>query len=106
MDFRATPLNVVALLLIAFAVWVLYFLSKRKLDTNLPLVFFGAVFVFLRYSETEIHPYVFLGGAALALLVRFEFMNRFFTTLALGLEFIVISGIAAKFFADAFGLRF
>ena len=106
MDFRATPLNVVALLLIALAVCVLHFLSRRRLDSNLPLVFYGAVFAFLRYSDRELHPYLFLGGLALALVIRFEFMNRLFTSVALGLEMLAIGAIAAKFFSDAFGLRF
>ncbi len=106
MDFRATPLNVLALILIAFAIYTLYFLSKKRLDSNLPLIFFAAVFVFLRYSATEIHPYVLAGGIGIALAIRFEFMNQFCTRLALGLECIAIGGIAAKFFSDAFGLGF
>ncbi len=106
MDFRATPLNIVSLLLIALAVCVLHFLSKRRIDSNLPLVFYVAVFAFLRYSDRELHPYLFFGGLALALLLRFEFMNRMFTTMALGLEMLAVGAIAVKFFSDAFGLRF
>ena len=106
MYFRPTPVNVVSLLVIAFAVWVLYFLGKRKLDSNLPLIFYGAVFAFLRYSERDLNNYLFLGGLILALMLRFEFMNRFFTAMTLSLEILAIAGIAAKFFGDAFDLRF
>jgi len=99
-------LNVLSLLLIALGVYVLCFLGKRKLDSNLPLVFYGAVFAFVRYSERDLHPYIFFGGLIVALLLRFEFMNRLFTTMALSLEMLAIGAIAAKLFGDAFGLQF
>lgn len=106
MGFRATPSNVIELLLISFAVCVLYFLSKKRLDSNLPLVFYGLVFAFIRYSDYNLPPHLFFAGVILAMLLRFEFLSQFLTNLAWGLEIIAIGGIALNFLSDAFDLRF
>ena len=102
MSFQATPLNVITVLLIAFALYVLYFLSQQKLDSNLPVVFYIAVAAFAHFSELQVNTYLVAGGLILALLLRFEFMNSGFTKALLLMEMLAITGIAINFVATVF----
>lgn len=102
MGLRATPLNITTLLLVAFAIYVLYFLAKKRLDSNLPVLFFIGLAIFMNFSGRQVDAYVFAGGLAMALVLRFEFMNNVFTRFVLWLEMVTIAGIAAKFTRDVF----
>ena len=102
MGLRATPLNITTLLLVAFASYVLYFLAKKRLDSNLPVLFFIGLAIFMHFSGRQVDANVFAGGLAMALVLRFEFMNNIFTRFILWLEMLTIAGIAAKFTRDVF----
>lgn len=99
MSFQPTPPNVITLCLVAFALYVLYFLSKRKLDSNLPILFYVLVFAFKNFSDRQINPYLLAGGLILALLLRFEFMNSHLAKLLLLMEMLAITAIAMNFVA-------
>lgn len=105
MNFEATPLNVTTMLLVAFSVYVLHFLAKKRLDSNLPLLFYIAILLYLRYSGRSLSPYLFAVGLILALMLRFEFLNPALTKVVLFLEMLAILGIAVKFTGDILGLR-
>jgi predicted membrane protein len=105
MDFDATPLNVTTMLLVAFAIYVLRFLAKKQLDSNLPLLFYIALLIFINFSGRSLNPYLFAAGLSLALLLRFEFLNSALTKFVLWLEMLAIVGIAVKFAGDIFGLN-
>jgi hypothetical protein len=102
MNFRATPLNVSTLLLVAFALYVLHFLSKQKLDSNLPLLFYIGLVIFTNSTGRQVNPYLLTSGLALALLLRFEFLNGGFTRIVLWLEMLAVTGIAVNFLREAF----
>jgi hypothetical protein len=104
MNFEATPLNVTTMLLIAFAIYVLHFLAKKKLDSNLPLLFYITLLIYINFSGRSLNPYLFAAGLSLALLLRFEFLNGALTKLVLWLEMLAIAGIAVKFTGDILGL--
>lgn len=99
---RATPLNVTTLLLVAFAIYVLYFLARKKWDSNVPILFFIGLAIFMNFSERYVDQNLFAGGFVLALVLRFEFLNTLFTRFVLLLEMLSIAGIAAKFAMDVF----
>lgn len=105
MDFRATPVNVVVLLLVAFAIYALYCLSKNKLDSNIPLLFYVSLVGLMNCTDRSVNTYLFVTGFILALMLRFEFMNRAFTRFVLGAEMLTLSAIAGFFLADIFNLR-
>jgi hypothetical protein len=105
MNFEATPLNVTTMLLVAFAIYVLHFLVKKKLDSNLPLLFYIALLIFMNLTGRSLSPYLFAAGVSLALLLRFEFLNGTFTKVILFLEMLAVAGIAVKFTGDILGLR-
>jgi hypothetical protein len=102
MELQATPLNITTLLLVAFAIYVLYFLSKRRLDSNLPVLFFIGVAIFTNFTGRQVDTYLFAGGLVMALVLRFEFLNNIFTRFVLLLEMLTIAAIATKFTLQVF----
>lgn len=104
MDFNATPLNVTSLLLVALAVSVMFFLGKKKLDSNLPLLFYLATLTYGNFTDRRINPYLFGIGLAFALMLRFEFMNVWFTKFVLALEMLAVFAIAWTYISQSFGL--
>jgi hypothetical protein len=79
--FRATPTNVTALLVITLAVSGIIMLSKKRYDSNLPLLFYFAALVFTNAFDRPIDPRLMYSGLATVLLLRFEFMGPGFTKL-------------------------
>ncbi len=106
MDFKGTPVNMIALLLVALAVCVLLTLFKRKVDSNLPLLFYASLLIFANFSDRQVNLYLFGGGLLLAFLVRFEFMNRTLAQVVLAMEILVVTGIAGVVLSGVFGLTF
>lgn len=105
MDFRATPTNVVLLMLAALAACAAFALFKRRLESNLPLLFYCAAMAFIAATGREINSALFIGGLAGACMLRFEFMNRWVTNVVWTLELAAMSGIVFLFIAEAFGIR-
>ncbi len=103
MFFRATSLNVSTLLLVVLALIVIIVLSKRKYDSNLPLIFYVTVVIFIGTSDRSLNGFLLYSGAAFALLLRFEFMNAFFTKLVAALELLALTSIIWSFMIDVFG---
>ncbi len=96
MYFHPTPLNVSTLLLVAFGVVVLMMLAKGKHDTNLSLIFFGAMTAFVTMTARELNMYLLYSGIALGLVVRFEFMNHKVTKF---FSFLLSFSVAATMYA-------
>lgn len=103
MGFRATPLSISTLLLIALDVWVIYMLTRRKSDSNLPLIFYLFLFVYTRVIPDSMNSYLFFAGVVLALILRFEFMNRFFTKMVLLAEMCALLLIGWILLGQVFG---
>jgi hypothetical protein len=78
MHFDATPLNFTTLIFIAFAVWTMTAVALRKTDHNLPLTFYFITMAFNRTLERGLNVDFLLIGAAIAALIRFEFMSKAF----------------------------
>ena len=92
MDFQGTPLNMTTLLLVALALFGMFMLVRKRYDSNLPLFFYFVTLVFTNMTDRTVNPILLYTGMALALLLRFEFMNRgfskliaFFATASMGL---------------------
>lgn len=103
MYFDGTPLNMSTILVTALAIVAVLMLLRKKYDSNLPLMFYVVAVIFTQTTERTLNPLLLYGGMALALILRFEFMNAgfskviaFFATSSLGLIIYV-------FLAEAFG---
>ncbi len=104
MSFEATPTGIVELLLVSLGAAVIFVLARGKLDSNLPLFFYAGLAIFVQFTERSLDSYLFGGGLASALVLRFEFMNGLLTRWVLWLELIALAFISAHLAGDVFGL--
>jgi hypothetical protein len=102
-DIDVNSVNITELLVALLAVVAMAFLMRKKYDSNLPLLFYVVAFIFTNFSDRSINPYLMVVGLALALLLRFEFMNPGFTKVVAGLTTVSMGIIVYVFLAEVFG---
>lgn len=90
MFFRATPTNMVAVLVSSLAIIGIVKLFGKRYDSNVPLLFYIFAVPFTSMFDRPIHPAVLYGGLALVLLLRFEFMGPAFAKF---IAFLAASGL-------------
>ena len=73
-----TPLNMTTLLVASLAIVAVFFLLRKKYDSNLPLLFYFVAVVFTNLTDRGINPLLLYSGLVFALLLRFEFLNQGF----------------------------
>jgi len=100
-----SPFNLSTMLLVAFASWVIYIRTKGNRESNIPLFYYGViVYYVVAYGEsTSLPPLLVYVSFALALLLRFEFMNASFAKAVSVLECCGLAGIAYYNLATVFG---
>ena len=103
MDFDANSENISTLLVASLAVVAMVLLLRKKYDSNLPLLFYFVALIFTNLSDRSVNPYLMVVGLALALLLRFEFMNPGFTKLIAGLTTASMGIIVYVFLVEVFG---
>jgi hypothetical protein len=72
-------------LLILLGLFVVYTRFKNWLQSNIPIFFYIALFVYMQ-NEDSVPVWLICIGFALALMLRFEFMNNGFTRVVKFLE--------------------
>jgi hypothetical protein len=102
-DFDANSVNISELLVALLAVVAMVFLIRKKFDSNLPLLFYFVAIIFTNFSDRSVNPYLLVVGLALALVLRFEFMNPGFTKVVAGLATISLGVIVYVFLSEVFG---
>jgi hypothetical protein len=102
-EFDANSQNISALLVVALAMVAMSILMRKKYDSNLPLLFFFVTLIFSNVSDMSVNPYLMVAGVALALVLRFEFMNPVFTKLVAGLTTVSMGVIVYVFLVEVFG---
>jgi hypothetical protein len=103
MEFQSTPGNMTALLVATLALICIYFMLRKKYDSNLPLIFYFVAVVFSNLSDRGVNPYLLYVGLIFALLLRFEFMNPGFAKIVAYFSMGSLSLIIYSFVAEAFG---
>jgi hypothetical protein len=94
MGFRADVFSVTTLLLAVFALVVVYIRLKNWLDSNVPIIYYIAMIVYVRYIDNPRVPlWLVLVGFALGGMLRFEFMNPIFTRIIKTLELVTLAAI-------------
>jgi len=66
-------------LLILFGLFVVYIRLKNWLDSNVPIFFYVLLIGYMQANDGSVPFWLTGAGCALALLLRFEFMNAAFT---------------------------
>jgi hypothetical protein len=78
--------SVTAVLLIAFGAFVMYTQWKNWFDNNFTVIFYVVFFAFMKSIDGVVPNWLMLAGFGLALVLRFEFMNNWFTKVVKYLE--------------------
>jgi len=99
----ATPLNVIALLVVSLAAAAVIALLRKHYDSNLPLLFYFAAIALTTMSDRNVNPYLLYPGLAVALLLRFEFLNKSFTKFIGFMATVTLCGIIWVLLAEVFG---
>jgi|SRR5579884_878839 len=101
----SSPFTVTTMLLTAFACWIVYIRTKGNPDSNIPLVYYGVIIYYvIGWGEyTSLPPMLVYVSLALALVLRFEFMNKGFTKLISVLECCGIATIIYFNLSTIFG---
>lgn len=89
----STASSVTAVLIIAFGVVAMYTQWRNWFDSNLPLIFYVAFFAFMHSIDGTVPFWLICTGFALALALRFEFMNTAVTRIIKYLELGALGAI-------------
>jgi hypothetical protein len=103
MDYQGTPLNMTTLIVVAIALIGIFMLLRKRYDSNLPLLFYFIALVFTNATDRTVNPILLYTGLGLALLLRFEFMNRGFSKVVAFLATGSMGLIVFVFLAEVFG---
>lgn len=103
MQFEPNPLNFTTLVFIAFAVWTMTAVATRKTDHNLPLTFYFITLAFNRSLDRGLNVDILLIGAAVAAIIRFEFLSKTIVKWFCYLEQAILVVIIWNFLQVIFG---
>jgi hypothetical protein len=102
-EFSATSENITTLLVVVLAVVAMYFLVRKKYDSNLPLLFYFVALIFTNMSDKAVNPYLMFIGLGFAMMLRFEFMNTGFSKLVAFFATAFMGIIVYVFLVEVFG---
>jgi hypothetical protein len=84
-------------LLILFGLFVIYTRFKNWLQSNVPIFFYILLFAYMQ-NDGSVPFWLFCAGFALALMLRFEFMNNGFTRFV---KFLEVSTLGVMLYLSA-----
>ncbi len=94
MNFTANAFSFTTMLLIAFALFIIYIRIKNWLDSNVPIIYYIIMIFYVKSQDQIALPlWLVLVSFALTLTLRFEFMNLLFIKLVKILEIATLAAI-------------
>src|SRR6202035_1727848 len=93
MELKSDAITVTTALMVAFALFVIYTRLKNWLDSNVPIFFYVILIAFMKSVDGSVPLWLMLTGFALALVLRFEFMNISFARIVKVLELCVLGAV-------------
>ena len=82
-------------LLVAFGLFVVYTRLKNWFDSNVPIIFYVLLILYMQANDGAVPFWLICAGCAFALILRFEFMNSAFTR---GIKFLEIGALGAMLY--------
>ena len=79
--------------MVAFALFVIYVRVKNWLDSNVPLFFYVILIVYMQAVDGIVPVWLIMAGFGLTMLLRFEFLNPWFTKSVKLLEICALMGM-------------
>jgi hypothetical protein len=96
MFFQITLFNVVTLFLMAATLLITVQRFSGRVDSNLPLTYYGLLLVYWRSNAYTLDNYWVLGGLLCGLLLRFEFLGGALEKLIRSLELLVFLYVGVR----------
>ena len=94
MNFTANGFTVTLALLVAFALFIIFVRLKNWLDSNVPIIFYILMLIFVKSQDNPGIPiWLILASFALTLMLRFEFMSPLFVKVIKTLEILTLAAI-------------
>jgi hypothetical protein len=93
MGFQATPYTVTTALMVAFALFIIYVRMKNWLDSNVPLIFYVILVIYMQAVDGIVPLWLILASFGLTMILRFEFINPTLTKSVKFLEICTLSGM-------------
>ena len=98
MHLRLTDFGILTMALVVVTIWMAGVRSKLPNESNWPLVYWGLMIAYLRWSEDIMNPYVIYVGLLIALFIRFEFMAQGFIRVLYVVEwlcwgYVIVAGL-------------
>jgi hypothetical protein len=90
---KTDALTVTTALIVAFALFVIYTRLKNWLDSNVPIFFYVILIAYMKSVDGTVPLWLMLAAFALALVLRFEFMNVTFARVVKVFELCALGGI-------------
>lgn len=85
--------SVTTILMACFAVFVIYTRVRNWLESNVPILFYLFLVIYMKAVDGSVPLWLSLAGLGCALILRFEFMNEIFTRVVKFLETGVLAVI-------------
>ena len=82
--------SVTTALMAAFALFVIYTRLKNWLESNVPLLYYLALIIYMNAVDGNVPMWLSLAGLFCALILRFEFMNEVFIRIVKLVEMVVL----------------
>jgi hypothetical protein len=98
---RYSPENITTLIMLAFTLWVISTRFQEKPHKSLPLVYYMAVFLYYRILPDRLNLEILYLGAAVSLLLRFEYVGGLLGKLGRIIEIGTMAFVGYEFFRVA-----
>jgi len=85
--------SVTTVLMAAFALFVIYTRLKNWLESNVPILFYLFLVIYMKAVEGTVPLWLSLAGFGCALILRFEFMNEVFIKIVKLIEMFILAAI-------------
>ena len=82
--------SVTTALMAAFALFVIYTRFKNWLESNVPLLYYLALIIYMQAVDGNVPLWLSLAGLCCALILRFEFMNEVFIRIVKAVEMVAL----------------
>ena len=76
MHLRLTDFGILTIAVVVITLWIAAIRSKLPNESNWPLVYWGFMIAYLRWSDDIMNQYVIYAGIMVAMFIRFEFLSQ------------------------------
>jgi len=90
---KTDALTVTTVLIVAFALFVIYTRFKNWLDSNVPIFFYVILIAYIKSVDGTVPLWLMLTAFALGLVLRFEFMSVAFARVVKVFELCALGAI-------------